>query len=214
MHGMQPITIRNLGRAGYESTWRAMQDFTLSRDAQTPDELWLTEHDAVYTLGLNRRDVRMPLRQDIPLVMVDRGGKITYHGPGQIVVYVLVDLKRRGWGVRQLVSAMENAVIALLAGHGIQASARADAPGVYVGERKLASLGLRLRNGCSYHGLALNVDMDLAPFSAIDPCGYKGLQVTQLRDLGVDVPMQEIANKLLARLRQHLNYSEMTAETA
>lgn len=203
---MQPFNIRRLGHADYEATWHAMQAFTLGRDSQTPDELWLTEHDPVYTLGLNRRSVGVPARQDIPLVMVDRGGKITYHGPGQTVVYLLLDLKRRGWNVRQLVSAMENAVIALLAAHGVTAVARADAPGVYVGERKIASLGLRLKNGCSYHGLALNVDMDLSPFMAIDPCGYKGLQVTQLRDLGVGLPQQEIAEQLLMQLQQQLNY--------
>ena len=211
---MQAFTIRRLGHADYESTWQAMQNFTLSRDPQTADELWLTEHDPIYTLGLNRRDVMLPLRQDIPLVMVDRGGKITYHGPGQVVVYLLCDLKRRGWKVRQLVSAMENAIIDLLAACNINATARADAPGVYVDDRKIASLGLRLKNGCSYHGLALNVDMDLTPFAAIDPCGYKGLQVTQLRELGVQVHQQEIAERLLKHLQQQLNSSEFLAETA
>lgn len=203
---MQALTVRRLGQADYEATWHAMQRFTLARDTQTPDELWLTELAPIYTLGLNRRDVRLPSRQDIPLVMVDRGGKITYHGPGQIVVYLLIDLKRRGWGVRQLVNAMENAIIDLLAEHDIPSAARADAPGVYVNESKIASLGLRLKNGCSYHGLALNVDMDLAPFTAIDPCGYQGLQVTQLRDLGVSRSQQEIAEQLLDQLQQRLNY--------
>lgn len=211
---MQAFTLRRLGHADYESTWQAMQNFTRSRNLHTADELWLTEHDPIYTLGLNRHEVRMPLRQDIPLVMVDRGGKITYHGPGQVVVYVLCDLKRRGWKVRQLVSAMENAIIDLLAAFNISANALADAPGVYVDGRKIASLGLRLKNGCSYHGLALNVDMDLTPFAAIDPCGYQGLQVTQLRELGVQVPRQEIAECLLTHLQQQLNYSEILAETA
>lgn len=174
----------------------------------------MTEHAPVYTLGLNRRSVRLPTRQDIPLLMVDRGGKITYHGPGQIVVYVLLDLKRNGWAIRQLVSAMENAIIALLAEFDIAAIARADAPGVYVDGRKIASLGLRLKNGCSYHGLALNVDMDLSPFSAIDPCGYQGLQVTQLRDLGIDLPQNEIADRLLKHLMQRLNSTETLAGTA
>jgi lipoyl(octanoyl) transferase len=202
---MYPLNIRRLGHADYEATWHAMQAFTLDRNPHTADELWLTGHEPVYTLGLNRRDVRMPARQDIPLVMVDRGGKITYHGPGQIVMYLLVDLKRRGWNVRQLVSAMEGAIIDLLAIYNIPAIARADAPGVYVEDRKIASLGLRLKNGCSYHGLALNVDMDLSPFTAIDPCGYRGLQVTQLRDQGVDLPQQDIAEQLLAHLQQRLN---------
>ena len=211
---MSSVQLRQLGRADYETTWQAMQAFTLSRTPQTPDEVWLTEHAPVYTLGLNRRDVRLPTRQDIPLIMVDRGGKITYHGPGQVVVYLLLDLKRNGWNVRQLVSAMENAIIALLAGFDITAIARADAPGVYVGGRKIASLGLRLKNGCSYHGLAFNVDMDLSPFLAIDPCGYQGLQVTQLRDLGIQLPQDEIADRLLRHIMQQLINTETLVETA
>ncbi|HZV62372.1 MAG TPA: lipoyl(octanoyl) transferase LipB [Methylophilaceae bacterium] len=211
---MSSVQLRQLGRADYETTWHAMQAFTLSRTPQTPDEVWLTEHAPVYTLGLNRRAVRLPTRQDIPLVMVDRGGKITYHGPGQIVVYLLLDLKRNGWNIRQLVSAMENVIIALLAEFDISAIARADAPGVYVGGRKIASLGLRLKNGCSYHGLAFNVDMDLSPFLAIDPCGYQGLQVTQLRDLGIQLPQNEIADRLLRHIMQQLNDTETLVETA
>jgi len=194
---VRDLDVRHLGRSDYEATWHAMQQFTAERTADTPDELWVTEHDAVYTLGLNRKDVRMPGRDDIPLVLVDRGGKITYHGPGQVVIYLLVDLKRRGMNVRQLVSAMESAIIRLLEEFGIQALARADAPGVYVDGRKIASLGLRLKQQRCYHGLSLNVGMDLAPFDAIDPCGYQGLQVTQLRDLAVTTPQDEIAAKLL-----------------
>lgn len=174
-----------------------MQQFTAARQPDTPDEFWLTVHEAVYTLGLNRKGVLMPTRADIPVVQVDRGGKITYHGKGQIVLYTLIDLKRRGINVRQLVSAMEGAIIALLAEFSINAVARADAPGVYVEGRKIASLGLRLKNQCSYHGLALNVDMDLTPFNAIDPCGYQGLEVTQLSELGIHLPQQEIATKLI-----------------
>lgn len=181
-----------------------MQKFTGSRNAHTADEIWITEHNAVYTLGLNRREVQMPLRQDIPVIMTDRGGKITYHGPGQLVLYLLIDLKRKGMTVRQLVSAMENAIIALLADLGVEAEARADAPGVYVGGKKIASLGLRLKNLCSYHGLALNVDMDLSPFNAIDPCGYKGLEVTQLRSLGVTLPMEDIAMRLQNKFTHQL----------
>lgn len=194
------FVVRRLGLTDYEATWRAMQAFTAARNTATADELWLTEHSPVYTLGLNRKDVAPPLRNDIPLVATDRGGKITYHGPGQIVVYLLVDLKRRDLAVRQLVSRMEGAVIDLLQQYGIEAQARADAPGVYVAGKKIASLGLRLKNGCCYHGLSLNVDMDLSPFTAIDPCGYKGMQVTQTRDLGIDADMTTLAEQLLDRL--------------
>lgn len=198
------LQIRNLGRSDYETTWRAMQAYTAERTAASADELWLTEHDAVYTLGLNRKDARPPARSDIPLVAVDRGGKITYHGPGQVVVYLLIDLQRKGWNVRQLVSVMENAVIGLLAAHGMHAEARSDAPGVYVDGAKIASLGLRLKNGCCYHGLALNVDMDLAPFNAIDPCGYKDLQVTQLCALGIPLSAAEAGRALLEQLTEQL----------
>ena len=192
--------MRRLGRTDYRSTWQAMQEFTAQRDGDTPDELWLTEHAPVYTLGLNRKNVRLPWRDDIPLVHTDRGGKITYHGPGQAVVYLLLDLKRRGLTVRQLVDAMEGAVIDILAGRGIAAAGRADAPGVYVDGCKIASLGLRLKNGRCYHGLSLNVAMDLSPFSAIDPCGYQGLQVTQIRDLGIADDADAIADELLQQI--------------
>lgn len=202
------LTIRALGLTNYIGTWRAMQAFTQQRDADTPDELWLTEHPPIYTLGLNRREVRLPSRQDIPLIEVDRGGKITYHGPGQVVIYVLVDLKRRGLNVRTLVSAMENSIIDLLAEHGIAAVARADAPGVYINNAKIASLGLRLKNQRSYHGLALNIDMDLTPFLAIDPCGYQGLQVTQIRDLGLTLTPETAAQQLLDKLSQQLGYTK------
>lgn len=203
----QNLVIRDLGRAEFESTWRAMQDFTASRDAETPDEFWLTEHEPVYTLGLNRKDVRMPSRDDIPVVNTDRGGKITYHGPGQTIIYVLIDLKRKGINVRQLVSAMENSVIALLAEANIDAASRADAPGVYVQAKKIASVGLRLKKECCYHGISLNVDMDLSPFSAIDPCGYRGLEVTQLKDLGIHLTQADASTKLLKYLTKELGYS-------
>jgi lipoyl(octanoyl) transferase len=198
--------IKHLGHTEFETTWRAMQDFTSGRDHQTPDQLWITEHPPVYTLGLNRKDVRMPSRGDIPVVNTDRGGKITYHGPGQIVIYVLIDLQRKGINVRQLVSALENSVVSLLAELSIDSSARADAPGVYVQDKKIASVGLRLKNQCCYHGISLNVNMDLSPFSAIDPCGYKGLEVTQLKDFGVVLPQAEIESKLLKYLTKSLNY--------
>ena len=196
--------LKQLGRTDYEPTWRAMQAFTAARTLSTPDELWLTEHPPVYTLGLNRKDVRPPLHNDIPLVNTDRGGKITYHGPGQIVLYLLLDLKRNGLTVRQLVNRMEGAIIALLAEDGVVAKNRPDAPGVYVDGSKIASLGLRLKNGCCYHGLALNVDMDLSPFNAIDPCGYRGLQVTQTRDLGIAAAPATLAKSLITRLSAEL----------
>lgn len=182
-----------------------MQAFTAQRSGDTPDELWLTEHPPVYTLGLNRKDVRMPWREDIPLVRTDRGGKITYHGPGQIVIYLLLDLKHRDLTVRQLVDRMEGAIIALLADYGVQAEGRPDAPGVYVDGSKIASLGLRLKNGCCYHGLSLNVGMDLSPFDAIDPCGYRGLQVTQTRDLGIVADCDMLADRLIALLKNQLS---------
>jgi lipoyl(octanoyl) transferase len=199
--------IRHLGRTEFEPTWRAMQDFTKNRTSETPDEIWLTEHSPVYTLGLNRKDVRMPSRDDIHVVNTDRGGKITYHGPGQSIIYVLIDLKRKGINVRQLVSAMENSVVALLQEANIDAASKTDAPGVYVQEKKIASLGLRLKKECCYHGLSLNVDMDLSPFNAIDPCGYQGLEVTQLKSLGVDLTQTEAATKLLKYLTKELGYS-------
>jgi lipoyl(octanoyl) transferase len=199
--------IRHLGRTEFEPTWRAMQDFTKNRTSETPDEIWLTEHSPVYTLGLNRKDVRMPSRDDIHVVNTDRGGKITYHGPGQSIIYVLIDLKRKGINVRQLVSAMENSVVALLQEANIDAASKTDAPGVYVQEKKIASLGLRLKKECCYHGLSLNVDMDLSPFNAIDPCGYQGLEVTQLKSLGVDLTQTETATKLLKYLTKELGYS-------
>jgi len=199
--------IRHLGRTEFEPTWRAMQDFTKNRTSETPDEIWLTEHSPVYTLGLNRKDVRMPSRDDIHVVNTDRGGKITYHGPGQSIIYVLIDLKRKGINVRQLVSAMENSVVALLQEANIDAASKTDAPGVYVQEKKIASLGLRLKKECCYHGLSLNVDMDLSPFNAIDPCGYQGLEVTQLKSLGVDLTQTEAATKLLKYLIKELGYS-------
>lgn len=199
--------IRHLGRTEFEPTWRAMQDFTKNRTSETPDEIWLTEHSPVYTLGLNRKDVRMPSRDDIHVVNTDRGGKITYHGPGQSIIYVLIDLKRKGINVRQLVSAMENSVVALLQEANIDAASKTDAPGVYVQDKKIASLGLRLKKECCYHGLSLNVDMDLSPFNAIDPCGYQGLEVTQLKSLGVDLTQTETATKLLKYLTKELGYS-------
>lgn len=178
-----PLCIRQLaGLQDYPATWAAMRAFTDTRDATTPDELWLLEHPPVFTLGQAGRPEHLLAPGAIPVIQTDRGGQVTYHGPGQLVAYLLLDLRRAGIGVKRLVERLEQAVIDLLAGHGIQAERRTDAPGVYVTGAKIASLGLRVRNGCCYHGLALNVDMDLEPFGRINPCGYAGLAVTQLAE--------------------------------
>jgi lipoyl(octanoyl) transferase len=185
----------------YEKTWRAMQSYTAARNARTADELWLVEHPPVYTLGLNAKAQHLPQTDNgIPVIKVDRGGQITYHGPGQIVVYTLLDLRRLGLGVRALVRQLETAVIELLGDYGVEANGSVEAPGVYVAGAKVAALGLRVRKGCCFHGLSLNVDMDLSPFKSIDPCGFPDLQVTQLCDLGIDEPADIVADKLLAKL--------------
>ncbi len=181
-----------------------MQAFTNGRAPDTPDEIWLTEHPPIYTLGLAGRSEHLLRDNGIPVLKVDRGGQITYHGPGQLVAYLLIDIRRRRLGVRQLVRAIEDSVIQLLDSYGVAANVRSGAPGVYVQQRdreaKIAALGLKIRNGCSYHGLALNIDMDLAPFADIDPCGYRGLAVTRLRDVGIDAPRGEIESRLVAAL--------------
>jgi lipoyl(octanoyl) transferase len=200
MHANSTLVLRKLGLSDYQATLTAMQSFTSTRTADTPDELWLTEHDSVYTLGLNRKNVRLPMN-NIPLVHVDRGGKITYHGRGQVIIYFLIDLKRRNLNVRQLVTMIESSIIEFLAQHHIVANAKSDAPGVYVDHKKIASLGLRLRNQCCYHGLSLNVDMDLSPFEAIDPCGYAGLSMTQTKDLSINLTSAHIGEVLLNLLK-------------
>jgi lipoyl(octanoyl) transferase len=189
--------VKRLGRVDYEPTWHAMREFTFRRTAESTDEIWVLEHSPVYTLGVAARPQHLPrVDHGVPVVKTDRGGQITYHGPGQLVAYLLLDMRRYGLTVRPLVRLMENAVQDLLAQYRVAASGRADAPGVYVGEAKIAALGLRIRNGCCYHGVALNVDMDLNPFSLIDPCGYPGLKVTQLRDLGVTDTLETVGDKL------------------
>lgn len=202
---MPALQIRQLGLTDYAATLADMQAVTAARSQDTPDQLWVTEHPPVYTLGLNRRGVRLP-QNNIPVVNVDRGGKITYHGPGQLIIYCLIDLARSHLNVRQLVSILENSLIEFLAAHGIAAEARADAPGVYVAGKKIASLGLRLKNQCCYHGLSLNIDMDLQPFADIDPCGYAGMQMTQTRDLNIALNMTEIAADLTQRLKEKLTH--------
>lgn len=198
-----PLT-RNLGRVEYLPTWQAMQDFTATRGPDTPDELWLLEHPPVYTQGLAGKPEHLLRATKIPVVKIDRGGQITYHGPGQIVVYLLLDLRRRGIGVKELVRRMEQAVIDLLADYGVVAERRDKAPGVYVGNAKIAALGLRIKKGCCYHGLCLNVDMDLTPYLAINPCGYQGLAVTQTRNEGIPDGVDVLGKKLLKHLHKNL----------
>jgi lipoyl(octanoyl) transferase len=192
--------VRWLGQVPYEPTWRQMQRLTDTRDATTPDEIWLLEHPPVFTLGMNADPAHVLGAGDIPVVRIDRGGQVTYHGPGQLVVYPLIDLRRAALGVRDLVTALERAVVAYAATFGIAARARCEAPGVYVGDAKLASVGLRIRRGASYHGLALNVAMDLEPFSRINPCGYAGLAMTQLSTEGGPADVATAAEGLRPQL--------------
>lgn len=184
---MQPLLVRSLGRKSYEETYARMRQFTDERDADTPDEIWLLEHDPVFTQGQAGKEEHLLMPGDIPVVQTDRGGQVTYHGPGQLIAYVLIDVKRSKLGVRDLVTAIEDSVVALMRSYSIDAYAKPDAPGVYVQkqgvEHKLASLGLRIRKGRSYHGLGLNVDADLAPFQRINPCGYAGMPMTRMTDL-------------------------------
>jgi lipoyl(octanoyl) transferase len=194
------VIVRWLGRVDYEPTLQAMQRFTDARDASTPDELWLLEHPPVYTLGMAADRSHLLVPGDIPVIATDRGGQVTYHGPGQLVAYPLLDVRRLGLSVRALVLKLEQAVIELAAAHGITAVGRRDAPGVYVDGRKLGSLGLRIRRGASYHGLALNVDMDLSPFARINPCGMVGMEVTQLADLGVQADVEQVGRDFAQRL--------------
>ncbi|NLU12700.1 MAG: lipoyl(octanoyl) transferase LipB [Gammaproteobacteria bacterium] len=203
------VVVRQLGCMAYEPTWHAMQRFTQNRDADTADEIWLLEHPRVFTQGQAGKVEHILAAGDIPVVQVDRGGQVTYHGPGQLVAYTLVDVRRAGQGVRDLVTAIENSLIDLLGQYDVLAQAKPDAPGVYVGDKKIASLGLRIRRGCSFHGLALNVDMDLQPFQRINPCGYAGLQMTQLRDeTQQPVEIGEVSIRLRDALISHLKFSE------
>jgi lipoyl(octanoyl) transferase len=200
-----PILVRRLGCAEYVSTWRSMQRFTAQRDSDTVDEIWVAQHPPVFTVGLNGKPEHGPcVATAIPVVKVDRGGQITYHGPGQVVLYSLLDLKRRALGVRALVTMLEQAVIDLLDDYNVRAERRPGAPGVYVGAAKIAALGLRVKNQCCYHGLAFNVDMDLSPFSLINPCGYRGLAVTQAKELGIADGIEALSEKLLVKLLNQL----------
>lgn len=198
------IMIRQLGLQNYETIWQAMQRFTLDRTPETDDQIWIVEHFPVYTLGLNGKREHLLNTGTIPVVQSDRGGQVTYHGPGQLVVYPLLNLKRRELGVRPLVTLLEQTMIAALAHYGICASARPEAPGVYVAGKKIGSIGIRIRNNCCYHGLSLNNAMDLTPFTFINPCGYAGLEVTQLADLGVAVGQDELTERVLQILTEKL----------
>jgi lipoyl(octanoyl) transferase len=203
-----PAVVRRLpGLADYVGTWETMQRFTATRDATTADEVWLLEHPPVYTLGLNGDPAHVLGAGAIPVVRTDRGGQVTFHGPGQLVVYLLMDIARAQLGIRDVVTGLERAVIELAAGFGIEATARRDAPGVYVRGAKLASIGLRVRHGATYHGMALNVAMDLAPFQQINPCGHAGLGVTQLRELGGPADVDTAAARLLPHLMPALGLS-------
>ncbi len=199
-----PIRIRNLGLTDYEPVWRNMQSFTDTRDADTPDEIWFTEHRPVFTLGVNANRSHLLAPGDIPVVQIDRGGQVTYHGPGQVLIYPLLDLRRAGIGVRQLVTALEQSAVALAKEFGIPAASRCDAPGVYADGVKFASVGLRIRRGASFHGMALNVAMDLEPFGRINPCGFSDLAVTDLVALGARTDVNDARERLLAKFLEQL----------
>lgn len=201
-----PLVVRNLGRRDYMPVWRAMSEFTDRRDRDTPDELWLVEHPPVYTLGQAGEARHVLAPGDIPVIHVDRGGQVTYHGPGQVVAYPLINLRRRGIGIRRLVHALEAAVVEQLAGYGVAAETRAGAPGVYVDGRKIAALGLRVRRGCTFHGLAFNVDMDLTPFDRINPCGFEQMEITQVRAAGGPGDWERVAADLTASVTRVLGY--------
>jgi lipoyl(octanoyl) transferase len=206
------LVVRRLGLRDYMPTWQAMRRFTDARGPDTPDELWLLEHPPIFTLGQAGRVEHLIAPGDIPVIQVDRGGQVTYHGPGQLVAYLLLDLRRSGVGVKRLVHLLEQAVVDLLAGYGIAAAPRADAPGVYVEGAKIASLGLRVRRGCSYHGLALNVGLDLEPFSRIDPCGHPGLAVARLADLGGPTNVEGVGTDIAAHIARLLGVALAQAE--
>ena len=200
------LTIRNLGLQDYDITWQAMQRFTQERHTFANDELWIVEHPPVYTLGLNGKREHLLTIGNIPVINSDRGGQVTYHGPGQVIIYVLLDIKRLNLGVRQLVTLLEQAMIGVLFQHDIVAVAKLDAPGVYVKDKKIGSIGLRIKKNCSYHGLSLNNDMDLSPFDDINTCGYSDLKVTQLSDLGVTISTQQLTSSVIQAITKALQH--------
>jgi lipoyl(octanoyl) transferase len=198
------IDVKYLGITPYESTWNKMKVFTSNRAASTQDEIWITEHEAIYTVGLNRKDFNKPLRTDIAVLPVDRGGKITYHGRGQLIIYPLIDLERYQLTIRSFVTLIEKSIVSFLSRRDIKASAKIEAPGVYIENKKIASLGLRIKNHASYHGLSMNIDMDLSPFEAIDPCGFKNLQMTQLKTFINDVSIEAIGFEIANDIKHQL----------
>jgi len=208
------MIVRHLGRRDYATVWHEMKDFTLTRGPEAVDEFWIVEHPPVFTQGLNGKQAHLLDTGHIPVINVDRGGQVTYHGPGQLVVYTLLNIQRRDMGIRHLVTKLEQSVIDLLADYGIEGHNRRDAPGVYVADAKIASLGLRVKRGCCYHGLSLNVDMDLTPFSQINPCGMAGLQITQLKNFGAPTHISVISEALMDHLAQHLGYVQLNATGA
>lgn len=211
---MEQLRVRDLGLQPYLPVWQAMQSFTDQRDEQTADEIWFVQHEPVFTQGQAGKAEHLLNPGTIPVIQADRGGQVTYHGPGQLVVYLLLNLRRRKLGVRDVVTLMEDAVVNLLAGQGIQAQARPDAPGVYVADAKIASLGLRVRRGCSFHGLALNVDMDMTPFLSINPCGYAGMRMTQVRNEGSALTLNTCAKVLLDYLVNKIGYTQIDSYTS
>lgn len=212
---MQSLNVRSYldQLSDYQPVWEAMQAFTRERTAETPDEIWLINHKSVFTLGRNGKPEHILDAGNIPVVPIDRGGQVTYHGAGQLVMYLLLDLKRLDLGIRELVVLIENSIIHLLSTYGIDAQGDREAPGVYVKGRKIAALGLRVSRGCTYHGLSLNVNMDLSPFKRINPCGYAGLEVTQCKDLGIELTLEQAAQALVQYLSQQLNYAEVQWST-
>ena len=202
------LTVRQLGLTDYQSAWQDMQAFTDNRNENTPDELWFLEHPPVFTLGRNGKQQHLHHTGDIPVIRADRGGQVTYHGPGQLIIYLMIDIKRRSLGVRKLVTLIEKSIIDTLQEYQLSGSAKKAAPGVYIGNAKIAALGLRIRKGCSFHGLSLNIDMNLAPFKQINPCGYKNLEVIQLSDYIESIELSQVQRQLTAHLVKNLGYEK------
>ncbi len=208
MSSLDTLRVKNLGLQPYEPIWHAMQSFTENRTNDTPDEIWLLEHEPVFTLGRNGKKEHILSETNIPIVEIDRGGQVTYHGPGQLIIYLMIDIKRRGLGVRQLVTLIEQSIISTLSEYHLNACSKKDAPGVYIDDAKIAALGLRIKKGCSFHGLSLNLNMDLTPFKQINPCGYKNLEVIQLSDYIEDIELSKIQQQLTSHLAKNLGYKD------
>jgi len=206
------LLVKHLGRVEYEPTWHAMQQFTESREQGSTSEAWIVEHPPVFTQGQAGKPEHLLAVSEIPVVQSDRGGQVTYHGPGQVVIYLLLNLRDTGMGIRGLVTAIEDSIIAMLAEHNIEAESRRDAPGVYVDEAKIAALGLRVKRGFTYHGLSFNLDMDLSPFQQINPCGYQGLAVTQGAELGLSLSFDQAAKAILEQLCSRINHQTKVVE--